>query len=277
MATAVAAADPIRAVAPRLISSALGPELDPPPAPVCGAPEGGLVLVGGAVGVPVGDGLVVLVGVGVAVAVGVGVPVPVCDGVLDELDELDVPEVGVPAGADVLVVYVVAPAATDTKMDCSYSTPVVPVTPVPPGPFQQPIAHSTVPGAVAVTPATLSSAPTLPSSVPLNGAVRPAFTAGEISDTGVPVKLNSSISAEVSLLVGHASVVDQVGVEVSAPVLALSTRSPGCAPTPANAVPAASRPAPAIMPITPRTTATRPVAVAVRNLTIAGRGVFENF
>jgi hypothetical protein len=101
MARHVAAKEPSRAVAPRLISSVLGPELDAPPAPVCGAPDGGLVLASGALGVE----LDVLVGVGVAVLVGVGVLVADtdCAGVPDEL-ELDDPDVGDPAGADVLVV-----------------------------------------------------------------------------------------------------------------------------------------------------------------------------
>jgi hypothetical protein len=46
-----------------------GPERDAPPAPVCGAPEGGLLLSAGALGVVVADGLVV--GVADALAEGV--------------------------------------------------------------------------------------------------------------------------------------------------------------------------------------------------------------
>ncbi len=183
-------------MAPRLISSVLGPDLDAPPAPVCGAPDGGLELVGGALGVTAGDGLVVLVGDAVGVLLGVGVGELLGDsvGLGEVLGEVLVEELD-PGGAVALVVYVLAPAATDTKIDCSYSTGVDPV-PVPPGPFQQPMTNSSVPGVVALIPATFSSAPTLPSSVPLNELVRPASTVGEISDTRVPLRLNSAISAE---------------------------------------------------------------------------------
>jgi len=70
--------------------------------------------------------------------------------------------------------------------DWVYSTGVVPV-PVPPAPFQQPTAHSTVPGFEPLIPARLSSAPTVPSSVPVNpAAFSPALTTGEASVTGDP-------------------------------------------------------------------------------------------
>ncbi len=136
MATHVATADPTRAVAPRLISSGLGPELDAPPAPVCGAPEGRLELVAGAVGVLVGDAVVLgdVVGLEDVVVVGVGDEVGDVVGDGDAVglgDEVgDVVGLGDPDGPVELVVYVVAPEATEMKRDCSCITEPVAAAPL---------------------------------------------------------------------------------------------------------------------------------------------------
>ncbi len=277
---------------PRAMSALLpSPGSDDPPAPVCGAPTGRTLLVavgigaavpvdvsvGAGVGVPVEVSVGVGVGVGVPVEVSVGVAVGVAVGALEGVDvgvavavlvgvDVGAP-VGVvpPLGAEELVVYVVAPAATDTNVDCVYTTGVAP-TPVPPGPFQHPTAHSTVPGDVALIPATLSRAPTLPSRVPPNEDVRPLFTVTEMRLARVPSGLNSVTLAEVWWPLGHPSVVDHVGagVKVRAPLAGSRTRLPGSEPTPAavaaklrgcvlapaSAEPAVSRPAPAVRPIT---------------------------
>jgi hypothetical protein len=128
--------------------------------------------------------------VGVPVAVGVGV------GVLDCVGEVVGDDVGEPVDvAEELVVKVPAAVAV-TNVDCSHITGVVPV-PVPLAAFQQPTAHSTVPGFEALNPATPISAPTLPSSDPLNPALeRPADWTGETIVTSVPLVVNSATSAD---------------------------------------------------------------------------------
>ncbi|HXZ63995.1 MAG TPA: hypothetical protein VEH05_04635 [Streptosporangiaceae bacterium] len=75
--------------------------------------------------------------------------------------------------------------------------------------------------------------------------------------------------------VGHMVEVDQVGVELSGPLAALSIRLPGCEPTPASATPAVRTATPAVMPISPRSATARRVVPAVRQLVIAERRVVE--
>jgi hypothetical protein len=117
MARPNAVADATNSAAPTAMSRSLAPPgPDAPPAPVCGAPEGKALLVAGVVGVGVldidGDGL--------------GDVLADTDALADMLAEVDgltddvVHGAGVddvPAGAVALVLYVVAPAATETKMD----------------------------------------------------------------------------------------------------------------------------------------------------------------
>jgi hypothetical protein len=63
------------------------------------------------------------------------------------------------------------PDVAVTKIDMSLAS-----VPVPPAPLKQLATHSSVPGADALIPATLSRSPTLPSSSPLNGDVTPVIT-----------------------------------------------------------------------------------------------------
>jgi len=93
----------------------------------------------------------------------------------------------------------------------------------------------------------------------------------EIRLPGVPVRLNSVIAADPWKLVGHAVVVDQVGCAVRGPEVWLSTKLPGWEPTAASAIPAVSRPAPAVIPQIPRRKIARRVVLAVRHLAIASR------
>jgi len=195
----------------------------------------------------------VLVGVGLAVAVGVAVGV----------------DVGVLVGVDVelLLVAYVPLANTVTNTDCTYLTGVLPV-PVPPDPFQQPTDHSKVPGWEGLTPPLFIRAPTLPFSVPLNALVT-ALTAGEMTLTRAPLGLNSASWADVQLLVGHASVVDHVGVALRLPLDGLRDRLPGSDPTPAaRAIPAVSSPTPPIMPTAAKSTIPRRTPVAAGLLLI---------
>jgi hypothetical protein len=74
-----------------------------------------------------------------------------------------------------------------------YTTGVEPV-PVPPAPFQQPTANSTVPP--LPKPPVLARELILKSSVPLNPAVRPALTTGEIRLISVPLVVKSASSAD---------------------------------------------------------------------------------
>ncbi len=228
-----------------------------------------------AVGVGVAVGVLVGVDVGVLVGVDVGVLVGVDVGVLVGVD------VGVAVGVAVGVLvgeevevgpveYVVAPAATETKMDWTYLT-----VPVPPMPLQQPTAHSSVPGldALSPLPAVFSNAPTLPSSVPLNAAVMPT-TVGEIRLTSVPPLVNSASWADPWKPLGHPSVVDQVGAgdRVRAPLDGFRARLPGSDPTPAaRANPAVSSPAPAIIPSAPMSKTARRIPVTVLHLAFAPR------
>jgi hypothetical protein len=131
--------------------------------------------------------------------------------------------------------------------------------------------HSEVPGADALRLALASKAPTLPSKSPLNGAAG-ASIVFEIRPNEV-VPTYSVMLADPWKPVGHATVVDHVACVVSAPLAGLSTRSPGSEPTPASAIPAVSKPAPAVMPIIPRSAIVRRTGLAVRHLTVASRGV----
>lgn len=74
-------------------------------------------------------------------------------------------------------------------MDWVYLT-----VPVPPAPFQQPTANSTVPP--LPNPPVLAMTLILKSSVPLNPDVRPALTTGEMRLISVPLVLKSAISAD---------------------------------------------------------------------------------
>src|SRR5215472_10626329 len=114
--------------------------------------------------------------------------------------------------------------------------------PLSPAPEKQSTTHSSVPGVVALTPPVLSRAPTFPSrSAPLIGAVGEA-TEPDTVLTRVPLRLYSSISADPWKLAGQATVVDQVGTDVSGPVAGFSCRSPGRVPTAASENPAVTRP-----------------------------------
>jgi len=93
----------------------------------------------------------------------------------------------------------------------------------------------------------------------------------EIRLPGVPALVNSVIAADPWKLAGHAEVVDQVGWVVKGPEAWLSTNLPGCEPTAASAIPAVSRPAPAVMPQIPRRKIARRVVLAVRHLAVASR------
>jgi len=227
----------------------------------------------------------VLVGGGLSGDVLVDDGVAVGDGDVDglgDVDELgdeeelgDVDGLGEPEGPVALVVYVVAREATDTKMDCVCLT-----VPVPPGPLQHATTHSTVPGVEALTPPKFSRAPTGPCSVPAalplisgpNGLVSPPLMVLEITVCSTPPGAeNSTRLADVWKPLGHASVVFQVGVNVRPPVVALSTRLPGSAPTPASAAPAVTIAAPAIMPMPPRRKTARRLVVAARHLVVARR------
>jgi hypothetical protein len=169
----------------------LGPVPDEPPTPVAGAPEGNIVLAVGGVTDDVAAGVDDRLADANALLAGDGL----MDG--DGLIELDMPPPGVPDGGVVLVVYVLAPTATDTKMDW-----VNVLVPVPPGPLQHSTTHSTVPPDDELTPAKLSSALTLPSSVPVleplivgpNGAVRPVLIVPEIADTRTPPGTVNSVT-----------------------------------------------------------------------------------
>jgi hypothetical protein len=91
---------------------------------------------------------------------------------LGEEDALgDEDGVGHPEGPGVVHVLYIPFDAAVTKMDMSLAS-----VPVPPAPLKQLATHSSVPGADALTPATLSRSPTLPSSSPLNGDVTPVTT-----------------------------------------------------------------------------------------------------
>jgi hypothetical protein len=133
IATPIAAADPANSAKPTAISAPLGPLGGAaPPKPVCGPPEGRTLLV--PVGVADADSVEVLVVVGLADAleVSVGVVLGVVDGVV--LGVVVGVVVGVVLGdglpvAVELVVKSVAPAATDTYMDCSYITEPVALGP----------------------------------------------------------------------------------------------------------------------------------------------------
>jgi hypothetical protein len=225
------------------------------------------VLVGSGLRLSVGFGLGLLLGLGVGEWVGVGV------GVADEAGL--VVGVGPPLGAEERVVYVPAEVAV-TNVDCSYTTGVVPV-PVPLAPFQQPTAHSSVPGLEALIPATLSRAPTLPSSDPVNpGLARPALWTGEMRLTKVPLVVISATWADTRWPAGHAVVAFQVGVCVSGPLVTTepantSFRSPGCAPLAASATPAVTSPAPVVMPSNAKSKKARRIVLTVRHLLIASR------
>src|SRR5215469_797250 len=191
-------------------------------------------------------------------------------------DALSVVAVGVATGPAELVVYVVAPAAIDTKVDWTYWT-----LPVAPAPEKQPTAHSTVPGAVGLTPAKFSSAPTLPCRVPLNPVVRPALTFGEMMvDSTPPGAVNSVTWAAAWKPVGHPVVVCHVGVSLRLPPVTTaggvpdsSCSWPGPEPTAASAEPEAASPAPAVRPTAARITAprrSRPAVIHFRFSFIAG-------
>jgi len=262
MASPVAAADPAVATAPRAMSRLLAPPpRDAPPPPVCGAPDGSVLVgegLGDEVGVLVGVEVGVLVGVEVGESVGVlvGVEVGVLVGV----------EVGVAVGvavgdAEVPVKYVPL-LVTVTKIDCVYLT-----VPVPPGPFQQPIANSTVPP--EPIPSKVARRLSLKSSVPLNPAVRPWLTTGEMRLLNDPLVLKSAIWADTWKPAGQPSVVDHVGCSEVAPVAGLRLRLPTSEPLAANANPAVSRPTPAIMPSAPETTTRRRSPAAARLMSLA--------
>jgi hypothetical protein len=93
----------------------------------------------------------------------------------------------------------------------------------------------------------------------------------EIRLPAVPALVNSVIAADPWKLAGQAVVVDQVGWSVREPEAELSTKLPGCEPTAATAIPAVSRPAPAVIPQIPRRKIARRVVLAVRHLAIASR------
>ncbi len=110
----------------------------------------------------------------------------------------------------------------------------------------------------------------LPCSSPVNGTVTLLATPDTVL-TRVPLSVYSSTCADTLALDGHASALANFGVEVSAPVAGTSDRTPGRVPVAASANPAVTKPAPAVMPIVPRTRMARRVVLAVRHLAVASR------
>jgi hypothetical protein len=91
------------------------------------------------------------------------------------------------------------------------------------------------------------------------------FSTLEIPPTKPPLSVYSSMSADPAKPDGHAVVLPQVGSVVRGPEVTLSVRPPGMVPTAATANPAVTRPAPAIMPIVPRSKVVRRIVAAVRH------------
>src|SRR5215472_11843426 len=148
------------------------------------------------------------------------------------------------AGPVALVEYELPSADSVTKVDCTGVE-----LPVPPGPVQQSTTHSSVWPGPTLVPRDKDWA-TFASRVPLNGAVGLA-TVGESTLPMLPSVLSTYRTADVWKPVGHAVLVDQVGVRLEDPLAGLRVRLPGWAPTPAWADAAVSSAAPAVAPATP--------------------------
>jgi hypothetical protein len=152
-------------------------------------------------------------------------------------------------GGVLLVVYVEPFADRVTHSAWTYV-----LLPVPPAPVEHPTTHSVVPpfGTLAPERGPMSWA-TVPSSVPLNGAVTLA-TVGEMLLAGSPAGVRMYSTADVWKAVGHGVVVDQVGVRLVAPLAGWRASWPGPLPVTACAAAAVNSPAPAVRPSTPRST-----------------------
>src|SRR5215467_7230948 len=113
------------------------------------------------------------------------------------------------------------PAVTVTKIDCAHVAVPVPVVLA-----KHPTTHSSgVPTGTSV-PVEIR-APTLPTSDPPNGAVTAVCVPTPIWLPTEPFWFSANKTAEPWKPVGHAVVVDQVGVELLGPVAGLSWRLPG--------------------------------------------------
>jgi hypothetical protein len=96
-------------------------------------------------------------------------------------------------------------------------------------------------------------------------------TTSEIELAKLPSVLNSDIWADAWKPVGHPSVVEAAGVSDALPLAGVRLRLPGSEPFAASANPAASSPAPVIMPVRPKSKAARRTILALRHMPCALR------
>jgi hypothetical protein len=126
--------------------------------------------------------------------------------------------------------------------------------PNPPGCDEHATTNSLVPPAVTFVPMEMIwPIGVLSSSPPLNAVVTLA-TVAEALVPMLPSVLSAYRTADPWKLVGHPSVVDQVGDNVARPLDGLKRRLPGSEPVTASAAPAVSSPTPAVRPSRLRTT-----------------------